>query len=163
LILSRVPNISKLHSQMGMLPILDDRPEPDLVPPPVFLLHDGFDYFMDAVRSEAFDASEKRRNLELVVKDFADQMIGFYPNDVSRSFWGLHSINTILALGDGKRFRAVDINTTYLDSDHVKPYDAASCLVWFKNEFVDLGSPGYPNAHKIIKIAESTRDITIHE
>ncbi|KAH9059336.1 hypothetical protein EDB87DRAFT_1577674 [Lactarius vividus] len=121
--------------------ILDDRPGPDPVPP-VSLLYDGFGYFMDAVRGRegVSDMSKKRRDLELGVDTFADEMTGFYPNDRSRSLGGLNALNGILALDDGKRLRAVDINTTRPDSDHNKPYDVAPCLVCFKNEFVDISS-----------------------
>ncbi|KAI9448535.1 hypothetical protein H4582DRAFT_2141800 [Lactarius indigo] len=104
--------------------ILDDRPGPDPVPP-VSLLYDGFGYFMDAVRVRegVSDVSTKRRDLELAVDSFADEMTDFYPNDGSRSFRGLNALNNILALGDDE-----------------KPYDAAPCLGWFKNEFVDIAS-----------------------
>ncbi|KAI9447310.1 protein kinase subdomain-containing protein PKL/ccin9 [Lactarius psammicola] len=138
-------------SQMGELPnyeslqrqptekILDDRPEPYPVPP-VSLLYDGFGYFMDEAfrnREDVPEISTKRRNLEMAVNAFADEMTGFYYCDASRSFEGLPALNNILALGDGKKFRAVDINTVLSD----KPCVAASCLVWFKNEFVNIGSP----------------------
>ncbi|KAH9175160.1 hypothetical protein EDB89DRAFT_2066957 [Lactarius sanguifluus] len=121
--------------------ISDDRPGPDPVLP-VSLLYDGFGHFMDAIRGRegASDVSKKRRDLELGVDAFADKMTGFYPNDGSRSFGGLNALNDILALDDGKKLRAVDINTAHPDSDHNIPYDAASCLVWFKNEFVDFSS-----------------------
>ncbi|KAH9024778.1 hypothetical protein EDB84DRAFT_1506265 [Lactarius hengduanensis] len=145
--------INPVPSQIGETPsytslrrrptekILDDRPGPDPVLP-VSLLYDGFGYFMDAVRGRegAPDVSKKRRDLELGVDAFADEMTGFYPNDGGRSFGGLNALNHILALDDGKKLRAVDINTAHPDSDHNKPYDAASCLVWFKNEFVDISS-----------------------
>src|SRR6266702_307777 len=141
--MSKLPNHEPLQRQpTERIKILDDRPEPDPVPP-VSLLYDGFGYFMDDVfrsREGVSDVSRKRRDLELAVNVFADEMTGFYCNDASRSFGGLHALNDIFALGDGKKFRAVDINTALSDSDHDKPYDGASCLVWFKNEFVNIGS-----------------------
>lgn len=140
-------HIEAMRSQTGKLPklptekILDDRPEPDSVPP-VSLLYDGFGYFMDAFRSRehASSVGTRWRDLELAVNDFADEMAGFYCDDASRSGGGLRALNVILALGDGKKFRAVDISTAHSDSDYDQPYDTTTCPIWFKNEAVDLNS-----------------------
>jgi hypothetical protein len=122
--------------------ILDDRPAPDLVPPPS-LLYGGFGHFLDIFRrrEDVHDLTPKRRDLELAVDAFAEVMTVFHQRD-ERKMEGLDALNEILSLGSHNRLTAASVDTSRIQSDghYNGPHGAISCIVEFKNELVDINS-----------------------
>ncbi|KAI0248667.1 hypothetical protein BJV78DRAFT_1130931 [Lactifluus subvellereus] len=123
--------------------ILDDRPVPDSVPP-ASLLYGGFGHFMDIFsrRGDICDLDTKRQDLEMAVNSFADTMSDFYNKEADRREEGLRALNKILSLrGDGdNKLMATSIGTVHWDGHYDGPHEAASCIVVFKNELVDISS-----------------------
>lgn len=120
---------------------MDDRPEPDSVPP-ASLLYDGFGHFMDIFRRREDVLTQEQRNLELAVDNFAELMSGFFDNDDERNMNGLLALNKILSLNSHNKLAAASIDSTPIHSDghYNGPHDAVSYIVEFKNELVDISS-----------------------
>jgi hypothetical protein len=119
--------------------ILDDRPVEDSIPP-ASLLYDGFGHFMDIFRcrEDACDLGTKRRELELAVDDFAEQMTFIHNEEANRRREGLRALNEILFFHRGGKLTAADINCgAQSDCHYDGPHGAASCVVVFKSELVD--------------------------
>ncbi|KAI9507750.1 hypothetical protein F5148DRAFT_75512 [Russula earlei] len=152
-IISRTPDYMSLQ-QIPSEKILDNRPTPDLVPP-VSLLYDGFGHFTDTFRRGKLDTLE--RDLELAVQSFAEKMTDFYRDEADRREEGVYALNEIFSLrGGGYNERLADGNATIsvLDDTIVPvpdrpygyydgPHGAASCVVVFKNEFIDFTEVPY--------------------
>ncbi|KAH9007234.1 hypothetical protein EDB86DRAFT_2841926 [Lactarius hatsudake] len=115
--------------------ILDDRPEADQVPPASLLYH-GFGHFMDSFTHKGIRVDEERRDLETSVDDFAVKMTKFYRNEESRRVIGLDVLGDIL----GRELTAAAIGSVYTDGHYCGPHKAATCIVEFKNELVDISS-----------------------
>jgi hypothetical protein len=120
---------------------LDDRPEPDSVPP-ASLLYDGFGHFMDIFRRREDVLTPERRDLESAVDNFADLMSSFFDNEDKRKMTGLDALNEILSLNGHNKLAAASIDSTPIHSDghYNGPHDAVSYIVKFINELVDISS-----------------------
>jgi len=123
--------------------ILDDRPAPDSIPP-VALLYDGFGSFMDVFgrQGDICHLDGKRRNLEMAVDSFAEKMADIYDDEeADRMEEGLRALNQILSLRcSGNKLMATSIGTVRSEGHYNGPHDAASCVVEFNDEIVDIGS-----------------------
>jgi hypothetical protein len=123
--------------------ILDDRPSQDLVPP-ASLLYDGFGHFLDISRhrEDSHDLTPKRRNLELAVDSFAEEMTSFYETEDERKMAGVRALNAILSLEGHDRLSPSSIDSSRMHSDghYNGPHDAISCIVEIKNELIDISS-----------------------
>ncbi|KAH9065107.1 hypothetical protein EDB83DRAFT_2291675 [Lactarius deliciosus] len=115
--------------------ILDDRPEADQVPPASLLYH-GFGHFMDSFTHKGIRVDEERRDLEIGVDDFAVKMTKFYRNEESRRGNGLDALGVLL----GRELTAAAIGSVYTDGHYCGPHKAATCVVEFTNELVDISS-----------------------
>ncbi|KAH9041827.1 hypothetical protein EDB84DRAFT_934548 [Lactarius hengduanensis] len=115
--------------------ILDDRPEVDEVPPASLLYH-GFGHFMDSFAHKNRRVDEERRVLERCVDDFALKMTKFYHNEESRRGKGLDALGVIL----GRELSAAAIGGVYSDGHYCGPHKAATCVIEFKNELVDISA-----------------------
>jgi hypothetical protein len=123
--------------------ILDDRPLPDSVPPASLLYH-GFGHFLDIFRGheDVSHPPQWRRNLELAVDWFAEEMTIIHDNEDERKYRGLRALNTILDLDGRKELTAATIGPSRVCSDghYNGRHDAVACVVEFKNELVDISS-----------------------
>ncbi|KAI0252130.1 hypothetical protein BJV78DRAFT_1352562 [Lactifluus subvellereus] len=138
-------------SQMGKLDnyrslqkkILYDRPGPDSLPP-ISLLYVGFGYFMDVFRrrEDIHDLGMKRQGLEMAVDSFAEKMANIYDNEADRREEGLRALNKILSLRGGgvNKPMAASIGTCRSGGHYDGPHEAASCVIVFKNELVDISA-----------------------
>jgi hypothetical protein len=118
--------------------ILDDRPRQDPVPP-ASLLYDGFGHFMDDFRrrEDAHDLATKRCEVELAVDNFAEEMSSIYNNQAIKKSAGISALNEILSIDNDNELTAADDDCV---AHYDGPHDAASCIVVFKSELVDISS-----------------------
>lgn len=136
--------------------ILDDRPAPDSIPP-VALLYGGFGSFVDAFgrRGDICHLDGKRRNLEMAVDSFAEKMADIYDDEAHRMEEGLRALNQILSLRSGNKLMAAPIGTVRSGGHYNGPHDAASCVVEFNDELVDISS--IPTVKLVGYVAHSHR------
>ncbi|EGO20156.1 hypothetical protein SERLADRAFT_417942 [Serpula lacrymans var. lacrymans S7.9] len=87
--------------------ILDDRPSPDKVIPPVALLYHGFGLFLDICRGR-LDIQQlkevKQKDLKLAVDIFAQKMSGYYCDEDERRDAALTAIHHIFSHRTGVQF-----------------------------------------------------------
>ena len=115
--------------------IWDDRPEPDPVPP-ISLLYEGFGHFLDTFsRRDVYWLQ-----LETAVDSFAVAMTKFYSDESRRRSAGLETLNKIFSFRDRQPLMAAAIGNVRTDGHYNGPHGAASCIVKFKNELVDIHS-----------------------
>ena len=123
--------------------ILDDRPRPDSFPP-ASLLYDGFGYFKDVFsrQGDVCPLDTKRRGLETAVDSFAEKMTALYDKEADKREEDLRASNKILSFrgGGSNKLMWTSIDTGRSDTHYDRSQDAASCVIQFKNEFVDITS-----------------------
>ena len=123
--------------------ILDDCPRPDSFPP-ASLLYDGFGYFKDVFsrQGDVCPLDTKRRGLEMAVDSFAEKMTALYDNEADKREEDLRALNKILSFrgGGSNKLMWTSIDTGRSDTHYDRSHDAASCVIQFKNEFVDITS-----------------------
>jgi len=121
--------------------ILDDRPEPDHIPP-VSLLYDGFGLFHDTSSrwGDEHDMDTKRSDLANAVDAFADKMTDIYHDELGRREAGLNALNSIFFPDGRHQLMAAPIDTVHTDGHYNGPHGAASCIVQFKDELADIKS-----------------------
>jgi hypothetical protein len=119
--------------------ILDDRPQPDHVPP-ASLLYDGFGHFNDIFSRRGDKRDKKRQDLETAVDAFADKMTQIYPDELGRRTVALSILNQILFPDSHRTIMAASIGSTHTDGHYDGPHGAASCIFEFKDELVDISA-----------------------
>ena len=100
----------------------------------------------------------------MAVDSFAEKMTGYYDQEADRREEGLRALNKILSLRGGNKLMAGSIGTCRSDGHYDGPHEAASCVVEFRNELVDISSMAMVEltayaAHSHMQAMEHSREV----